>query len=129
MDQRRGASPTPAQNLVFLPAPSLLRFVGRSDSLSAIDRSWETAGAKQRSTVILGMGGQGKTQLAMEYCRRSLQSKLVEAVFWLDASSPESMARSYQAIASQAAHTTDDALRHPSHLGALGPVDGGSRQL
>lgn len=110
MDQRRGASPTSAQNLVFLPAPSLLRFVGRSDSLSAIDRSWETAGATQRSTVILGMGGQGKTQLAMEYCRRSLQSKLVEAVFWLDASSPESMARSYQAIASQAAHTTDDAL-------------------
>lgn len=100
----------PAQNLIFLPAPSLLRFIGRSDALSAIDRSWERAGATQLSTVILGMGGQGKTQLAMESCRRSIQSKLVEAVFWLDASSPESMARSYQAIVSQAAHTIDDAL-------------------
>lgn len=109
-EQQRGASPMPAQNLIFLPAPSLLRFIGRSDALSAIDRSWERAGATQLSTVILGMGGQGKTQLAMESCRRSIQSKLVEAVFWLDASSPESMARSYQAIVSQAAHTIDDAL-------------------
>ncbi|KAK1833472.1 hypothetical protein QBC39DRAFT_346120 [Podospora conica] len=112
-DQRDGAASTPAQSLVFLPAQSLLRFVGRTHTLLAIENSWETpeaVGATQLSTVIIGMGGQGKTQLALEYCRRSLKSKQIEAVFWLDASSPESIARGYQTIASQAARTAGDTL-------------------
>ena len=34
------------------------------------------------------MGGTGKTQLALEYCRCMKDEKRYRAIFWLDASSP-----------------------------------------
>jgi len=37
--------------------------------------------------VLIGMGGAGKTQLALEYCRRMKASRRLGAIFWLDASS------------------------------------------
>ena len=49
--------------------------------------------------VLLGMGGCGKTQLALQYCRRSEAKKLFSNIFWVDASSPASVTQSFSSIA------------------------------
>ena len=41
--------------------------------------------------ILIGMGGAGKTQLALEYCRRMKDERRFRAIFWLDASSRDTM--------------------------------------
>src|SRR5258708_12498158 len=47
------------------------------------------------------MGGAGKTQLALEYCQRMKDSRKFRAIFWLDASSRNSLYSSIEAAAKQ----------------------------
>src|SRR5258708_3892268 len=47
------------------------------------------------------MGGAGKTQLALEYCRRMKDSKRLRAIFWLDASSRNTLYSSMETAAKQ----------------------------
>lgn len=64
-------------------------FVTRQTLLAEItsrlfsDHSTETV-------VLLGMGGAGKTQVALEVCRLAKEDGRFEAVIWVDASSPKS---------------------------------------
>jgi len=51
--------------------------------------------------VLIGMGGVGKTQLALEYCRRMKDSRRLGAIFWLDASSCNTMYSSMETAAKQ----------------------------
>ena len=37
--------------------------------------------------VLLGMGGQGKTQLALDLCRTVKKGGAAKAIFWIDSSS------------------------------------------
>ena len=45
------------------------------------------------------MGGSGKTQLALECCRKAKADSSFTAVIWIDASSPAALAQSYSTIA------------------------------
>ena len=45
------------------------------------------------------MGGSGKTQLALEFCRRSEANGRFASIFWVDATDPNSVAQSFAAIA------------------------------
>ena len=47
------------------------------------------------------MGGAGKTQLALEYCRRMKDSRRLRAIFWLDASSRNTLYSSIETAAKQ----------------------------
>jgi len=47
------------------------------------------------------MGGAGKTQLALEYCQRMKNSRRFRAIFWLDASSRNTLYGSMEAAAKQ----------------------------
>ena len=48
--------------------------------------------------ILLGMGGQGKSQLAMEFCRSSRAAGNFQAIFWIDVTSNNSLARSFEDI-------------------------------
>ena len=48
--------------------------------------------------VLLGMGGQGKSQLTMEFCRVSRAAGKFQAIFWIDVTSDNSLARSFEDI-------------------------------
>ena len=54
-----------------------------------------------RTVVLLGMGGSGKTQLALEFCRRAEKNLAFMAVVWIDALSPISVEQSFKVIAKQ----------------------------
>ena len=49
--------------------------------------------------MLLGMGGSGKTQLALELCRQAEENLGYMAVIWINASSPVSVMQSYKAVA------------------------------
>jgi len=51
------------------------------------------------------MGGAGKTQLALEYCRRMKNSGKFRAIFWLDASSRDTL---YNSMGTAAKHLIPD---------------------
>jgi Cdc6-like AAA superfamily ATPase len=51
-----------------------------------------------RSIVLYGLGGSGKTQLALEYCSQCENQKTVSAIFWANASTKASMKSSFDEI-------------------------------
>ncbi|KAK0515354.1 hypothetical protein JMJ35_002733 [Cladonia borealis] len=68
-----------------VPPFALSRFIGRRRILDQVAASFRTDNLEHRMiTVLLGIGGQGKTMIAREYCRR-LRGHT--SLFWVDASS------------------------------------------
>ena len=62
------------------------------------ERSIRTEGTKCPVVVLLGMGGQGKSQLTMEFCRLGRLVGEFKAIFWIDATSNASLDRSFENI-------------------------------
>ena len=90
----------------FYEVPSLhvARFFGRQALLSKVKESLNIEGngyPRRRVSVLLGMGGQGKTQLALEYCRTARDEGRFKTIFWLNASSPGTLSGSYDRIAAK----------------------------
>ncbi len=71
-------------------------FVGREDVLQRIDKALSN-GSGPHYAVLQGMGGQGKSQVALEYCRRKKDSPY-SAIFWVDATTESSVKGSFQSI-------------------------------
>jgi tetratricopeptide (TPR) repeat protein len=83
-----------------IPYPRNPFFLGRDDELAQL-RSHLQAGqttALSQPQAISGLGGIGKTQLALEYAYRAHQD--YQAVLWARAESTEALVSSYVAIAS-----------------------------
>lgn len=55
-----------------------------------------------RRAVLLGMGGQGKTQTAIRYCQKAFQHRTFNTVLWIDASSETSAHQAINSILSKA---------------------------
>lgn len=93
-----GVISSPISDIGQLNVPSidLPHFVDRSNLFTAIETQLLDA-MSSKTVVLIGMGGSGKTQLALQFCRRAE----FMAVAWIDASSPASVLQSYRAIAKQ----------------------------
>ncbi|KAN0095792.1 hypothetical protein V8E51_016503 [Hyaloscypha variabilis] len=71
--------------LYEVPGQRAKNFVGREEVLARIKTGLSSPSAYgPKIVVIRAMGGQGKTQVALEYCRRSRNAF---DIFWLDATS------------------------------------------
>ena len=73
--------------------------------MQKIDKALST-GPGPRIAVLQGMGGQGKSQIALEYCHRK-RDILYSAIFWIDATTEDSVKGSFQAISEQIKKPTD----------------------
>ena len=73
------------------------RFVGRDTELQQLEASLYPDSSRRKVYVIHGLGGMGKTQLAIEFARK--HHKKYSAVFWLDASSMDSIGQSLVNVA------------------------------
>jgi hypothetical protein len=58
--------------------------------------------------ILSGIGGQGKTQLAIEYCRQAQDSKMFSAIFWVQASK--------EAVAKKDLETICDIIKAPDKI-------------
>lgn len=74
-------------------------FVGRTDELERIGAAFaeDPENSDSKIVTIYGLGGQGKTQLALEYCRLS-QLQGIKGMFWLDANSEDNIKDGFFAI-------------------------------
>ena len=66
-------------------------FVERKGVQDKLDTLFNQHQSAEKTTVIslIGMGGAGKTQVALEYCWHRKKSNDFQGIFWLDASSPK----------------------------------------
>jgi Cdc6-like AAA superfamily ATPase len=86
-----------------VPLSEVSYYVERPELLMAINNGFSDAAERSprpKRVVLLGMGGQGKTQLALEYCRRT-RTSLYKAIFWVDASSSNTATQGFASIASK----------------------------
>ncbi|ERF75445.1 hypothetical protein EPUS_00238 [Endocarpon pusillum Z07020] len=73
-------------------------FVGRLSELEKMDEILQDARSQEQGRLILGgMGGIGKTQLAIAYAR--LRRGSYESIFWLNAASEAALKRSMRSMA------------------------------
>ncbi|KAI5784382.1 P-loop containing nucleoside triphosphate hydrolase protein [Pyronema domesticum] len=93
-----------------LPFPKNDQFLGREDVIHEMQANFGPRDMFLRKTIILiGMGGLGKTQIALEYAYRF--NKEYSAIFWLDSKSAETVNSSGLRILDQlVAHY---ATKHP----------------
>ncbi|THY56482.1 FabD/lysophospholipase-like protein [Aureobasidium pullulans] len=83
-----------------IPPTAVSSFSGRKEILKQIDIAFSQvadATTKPPVLVLQAMGGQGKSQIALEYCRRS-RSRF-QAIFWIDATSDASVQGGFERIA------------------------------
>jgi hypothetical protein len=80
-----------------VPFPRNIFFIGREDLLSQLHDQLLQARTAALSQAISGLGGVGKTQLAVEYAYRFHLD--YQAVLWAHAESPETLISSYTEIA------------------------------
>jgi Cdc6-like AAA superfamily ATPase len=86
------------QSIYFhVPGYQVQNFVGRETQLRAILSHFSAESDRQpRILILYGLGGLGKTQIALEYCRRSREA--YRGVFWINASSETKATQSFEGI-------------------------------
>jgi hypothetical protein len=86
-------------------APSLIpfsrneTFVGRELQLVELEAKLFSNGQTTTTLAIVGPGGTGKSQLALEVAHRTRQNNSNCSVFWIDASDKDSLYQSYASVA------------------------------
>jgi tetratricopeptide (TPR) repeat protein len=86
----------PIWNVPFLRNPL---FTGRDDQLKALRAQLQAGDGAARRVVITGLGGGGKTQLAVEYAYRHTGD--YDLVWWVRAATPASLLGDYTALAAK----------------------------
>lgn len=83
-----------------VPAAQTSSFRGRGEILQKLQEFGEVVSADHHQppvVVLQAMGGQGKSQIALEYCRRS--KFRYRGVFWIDATSEGTVQRTFEKLA------------------------------
>ncbi|KAJ3580506.1 hypothetical protein NPX13_g48 [Xylaria arbuscula] len=91
-----------------VPATGRSRFVGCEDALQSINQALKPGRRDPRIAVLLGMGGQGKTSLALEYCRQEIANRHFRFIIWINSSSPAALERSSAQVAENLAAVSND---------------------
>ncbi|TGO17030.1 hypothetical protein BTUL_0021g00270 [Botrytis tulipae] len=94
----------------IVPNRRVSGFIGREDILNKIEKGLSSE-YESRIVVLRGLGGQGKTQIALEYCHRARKNN-IRAIFWIDATSKSTVKKDFKSvlehIKSPADSTQDD---------------------
>ncbi|KFA81514.1 hypothetical protein S40288_09942 [Stachybotrys chartarum IBT 40288] len=92
-DMKRGTEGAAPWTVPFVRPPS---FVGRETQLAQLDADVSSEGC--RRLAICGLGGCGKTALALELAYRTREQQPARATFWVPAVTRESFEQAYREI-------------------------------
>jgi ankyrin repeat protein/tetratricopeptide (TPR) repeat protein len=85
-----------------VPTTSVADFIGRDTILENLKITLcQTISGHDRAAVLQGMGGQGKTQTALEFCRRATLDGAFECIYWIDCSTNDSILLDFETLASK----------------------------
>ena len=87
---------------IYLPVARNKRFVGRTGKLEELEARYFMTEGCQR-VALVGLGGIGKTQIALEFAHRVKQQRPRYSIFWISAVSKASFEQSYKEIAKKCA--------------------------
>jgi Cdc6-like AAA superfamily ATPase len=77
--------------LSIIPFSRNPRFVGREPQLAELEAKLFSNDQTTTTLAIVGPGGTGKSQLALEVAQRTRQNNKSCSVFWIDASNKDSL--------------------------------------
>ena len=103
------SSPAEASGLWTVPYLRNPHFTGRDDLLEQLEQQFSSENQKASTTTrqvvlsqpqaVKGLGGIGKTQIAVEYAYRAQQQGRYTHTFWINAASEEAILTSFQTLA------------------------------
>ncbi|MCJ1423210.1 hypothetical protein MMC29_001092 [Sticta canariensis] len=79
--------------------PEVYEFVGRMEELFKIKREFQRDGFQRKVVVLRGLGGIGKTQLAVAFMKE--QRYTYSAVFWLNGRNEDTLRQSFSGMANR----------------------------
>lgn len=85
-----------------LPSTPMTPSIPRQKLLQEIERQfkeYECENSGNKIVVLLGMGGEGKSRLALDYGRQVTKRCVSKLVLWMDATTTRTMTRSFEDIA------------------------------
>ncbi|PKY07762.1 hypothetical protein P168DRAFT_322995 [Aspergillus campestris IBT 28561] len=84
-----------------LPPIRTARFFNRDEVIEKIEQYFQDTDATSplRSLALYGMGGVGKSHVAMKFLEKKLATKDFDAIFWVGAESPVAIQQSFTDIA------------------------------
>jgi hypothetical protein len=90
---------TRAKTYFVVPTHRVKDLIGREEELRQIGSYFHHQIDRPRILVLHAMGGQGKSQIALEYCRQA--QKIYRGVFWIHSSSASTAVQSLVSIAQE----------------------------
>jgi len=91
------ASAAPVLPIFSVPHPRNPNFTGRSHLLTSLRHSLTTGGHTALTQAVHGLGGVGKTQLALEYAYRHAPDYTL--IYWVRSEEPAQLASDYASLA------------------------------
>jgi hypothetical protein len=86
-------------------------FIGRENELLRISSYFSAEGDFQpRKLILQALGGQGKSQIALEYCQQSRST--YRGIFWVNAASEATATQSFVNFAGKLGQASSDAIQH-----------------
>ncbi|KAL8718789.1 MAG: hypothetical protein Q9225_004121 [Loekoesia sp. 1 TL-2023] len=85
-------------------------FTGREDFINTLGDYFTDQGPGQhlrREYLLYGMGGAGKTQIALKFSEKHRSRLVYESVVWVDATNRDTLEQSYKTVASKIGTDTD----------------------
>ncbi|MCJ1271049.1 hypothetical protein MMC22_010948 [Lobaria immixta] len=77
--------------------PEIDEFVGRKEELFKINEAFQGNGSQRKVVILHGLGGMGKTQLAVAYIKE--QRDTYSAIFWLNGENEDTLKQSFAVMA------------------------------
>lgn len=87
------------------------KIIERPDLMGRMTHLLRRDAESTRVIILCGLGGQGKTMLAVDYCRQAERKRTFLAVFWLDASSEYSLLKDLITVSDVINHREDQIFR------------------
>jgi hypothetical protein len=111
--------PTPVTNLPcrIVPYAANPRFYGREDVLRELQANLAVSKPGQASFALYGLGGVGKTQIALKYIYDNLDR--FPAVFWMQSDSHAKLSQSYVNAAKRLQLEPEDSQRDADAVAAV----------